>query len=136
MAYIINFAEVGIRVNDLEKMATFYQETVGFELHITMPNVIFLKVGDLKSPLGDVNHPQILALFKREAEANAKYSTLDHLAFEVAPEDYDTEYQRYEDKNMIIRERTWPDSLPWRGRSFFFHDPEGNVVEIIAASGK
>jgi catechol-2,3-dioxygenase len=33
---------------------------------------------------------------------------------------------------MAIRERSWPESLPWRARSLFFYDPEGNVIELIA----
>ena len=34
---------------------------------------------------------------------------------------------------MVVRERSWPDSLDWRARSFFFRDPEGNVIELIAS---
>ena len=35
---------------------------------------------------------------------------------------------------MVIRERQWPDTLLWRGRSFFIRDPDGNVVELITAT--
>ena len=129
----INFAEVGIRVKELSKMAAFYQETLGFEHHMSLENVIFLKVGELASPLGGASHPQLLALFNREQEPDVRLSTLDHLAFEISPEDYDTELARFEALGLVVRERRWPDSLLWHGRSFFFYDPEGNVIELIAA---
>ena len=130
---VINFAEVGLRVKDLAKMATFYQEMLGFERHITLNNVVFLKVGELTSPLGEVGHPLLLALFSRENEPEVTLSTLDHLAFEIPEADYDEELARFQALGMVISERAWPDSLAWHGRSFFFRDPEGNVIELIAS---
>ena len=29
-------------------------------------------------------------------------------------------------------ERHWPDTLPWRGRSLFFNDPEGRPLAIMS----
>ena len=83
---VINIAEVGLRVKDLPKMAAFYQEMLGFEVHLTQDNVVFLKVGELASSLGEAKHPQLLALFSREVEPDIGLSTLDHLAFEIPSE--------------------------------------------------
>ena len=131
---IINIAEVGLKVEDLGKMIEFYEETLGFQVEIREPYHAFLKIGALNSPLGDVGHPQILGLFERGKPIDITMTTLDHLAFEVPNEEYEGEYERFKAKGMIIRERVWPDTLPWRGRSFFIKDPEGNVVEIIASN--
>jgi len=131
---ILHIAEIGIRVKDRPKMVAFYQDELGFELHKTEPNVTFLKIGDLDSDLGRVDHPQLFALFESDAQLDPRVSIFDHIAFEIPHEFYDEEYARFNDKGMVVRERSWPDSLLWRGRSFFFHDPEGNVVELIAAA--
>jgi catechol 2,3-dioxygenase-like lactoylglutathione lyase family enzyme len=131
---ITNIAEVGLKVEDLSKMIEFYEETLGFEVEIKEPQHAFLKIGELNSPLGAVGHPLILGLFERGKPIEISMTTLDHLAFEVPNEEYEGEYERFKGKGMIIRERVWPDTLPWRGRSFFIKDPEGNVVEIITSN--
>ncbi len=126
-------AEVGLRVDDLAKMRDFYQEVLGFEVAQVGPNHVFLKIGDLPSSLGAIGHAQLLVLFDRETTPDTRVSSLDHLAFEIPPEDYPAELAKFQAKGMVLRERAWPDTLDWRARSFFFHDPEGNVIELIAA---
>ena len=130
---VLNFAEIGLRVNDLPKMVAFYKDMLGFETHISQPKHVFLKVGELETPLGKVGHPQLLVLFDREAELDINLTTLDHLAFEISNEHYDEELARFQSKGMVIRERSWPDTLDWRARSFFFRDPEGNVIELVTS---
>ena len=131
---VMYVAEVGLRVDDLERMISFYHETLGFEPLMTQPQHAFLKIGELPSPLGEADHPQILGLFHRDVEPDFRISTLDHLAFEIPSEHYEEELARFASKGMVIKERSWPDSLDWRARSFFFRDPEGNVIELIAAN--
>ena len=126
-------AEVALRVTDLDKSVAFYRDVLGFALHKAMDQVVFLEVGPLDSPLGRDGHPQLLALFCRDPDVSTERSTFDHIAFEVPAAQYEPERARYAEKGMIISERAWPETLPWRGRSFFFRDPDGNVVEIIAA---
>jgi catechol 2,3-dioxygenase-like lactoylglutathione lyase family enzyme len=126
-------AEVALNVSDLKKSAEFYRQELGFRPHQELPNVIFLEIGALDSPLGDVGHPQLLALFDRVKVIDLETSTFNHIAFEIANEDYDREFARFQDRDMVIHQRSWPDTLTWRGRSFFFRDPDGNVVELIAA---
>ena len=125
-------AEVALRVSDLERSKAFYVDILGFEPHLSMENIEFLEIGALNSPLGR-DHPQLLALFKRDIKLDQATSTFDHIAFEVPEEDFASERARYEELGMVISERDWPDTLPWRGSAFFFRDPDDNVVEIIAA---
>lgn len=129
---VLHIAEVGLRVSDLPKMAAFYHEHLGLEIVLAEPNYVFLRVGDLPSPLGAVGHPQMLVLFDREAALDVALSTLDHLAFEIASERYAAARERLQARGMLERERAWPDSLAWRARSLFFRDPEGNTIELIA----
>jgi catechol 2,3-dioxygenase-like lactoylglutathione lyase family enzyme len=74
-----------------------------------------------------------LALFDRQIDLDIGLSTLDHLAFEFPNDQYDQVLARFQSLGMVLRQRSWPDSLDWRARSFFFRDPEGNVIELIAA---
>jgi len=131
---ITHIAEVGLRVTNLDKMVEFYQKVLGFEVEITRPHHAFLKIAELGSELGEIGHALILGLFDREIELEVTSSTLDHLAFEVPSEFFEEERERFRSKGMIIRERSWPDTLDWKARSFFFYDPEGNVIEIIGAN--
>ncbi len=128
----MHFAEVGLRVGDLPRMLAFYQELLGLEVELSEPNYVFLKVGELESPLGAVGHPQMLVLFDRDVELDIGMSTLDHLAFEIPSDEYETQWSRLEAKGFKLRERSFPKTLAWRARSLFFHDPEGNVIEFIA----
>ena len=51
-----------------------------------------------------------------------------HLAFEVPAADYDKTKQSFQDKGIqIIDEVTWAN----KQKSFYFNDPEGNVLEIV-----
>ena len=131
---ITHIAEVGLRVTKLQQMIDFYQNILGFEVEIAHSHHAFLRVGELESPLGEIGHALILGLFDRQTELDVKSSTLDHLAFEIPHEYFEEELERFQSKGMVIRERSWPDSLDWRARSFFFYDPEGNVIEIIASN--
>ena len=131
---ITHIAEVALRVTDLPQMIAFYQDVLGFEVENSYPTHAFLKVGELESPLGEIGHALILGLFDRQAELDVNASTLDHLAFEIPSEYYDEALAGFQAREMVIRERSWPETLDWRARSFFFRDPEGNVIEIIAAN--
>lgn len=129
-------AEIGLRVENLTKMVAFYQEVVGLEVEIARPKHVFLKIAGLPSSLGDIGHPQLLVLFDRDIAPDINVTSLDHLAFEIPAEDYDMELAAFQKKGMVLRERAWPDTLDWRARSFFISDPEGNILEFIAAGEK
>ena len=131
---ITHVAEIGLRVTNMKRMIAFYQDVLGFEVENVYPKHAFLRIARLDSPLGDIGHALILGLFARDAELDTQASTLDHLAFEIPSRYYDEELAQFKTNGMVIRERAWPDTLDWRARSFFFYDPEGNVIEIIAAN--
>ena len=94
MARVMHIAEVGMRVTDLPKMIAFYQEVLGLSIvHQSTsqsPDYVFLKVGELDSPLGRGGHPQYLVLFDRNVTLDQELTTLDHLAFEISLDNYNT----------------------------------------------
>ncbi len=131
--HVMHIAEVGLRVKDLARMVAFYQEVLGLEIVRTYPTYVFLKAGELNSPLSRGGHPQLLVLFDREVALDIGLTTLDHLAFEIPLEQYDTERTRLQVMNLELVARVWSGEHAWlRARSLFFDDPEGNTLELIA----
>ena len=120
--------EIALRVRDLDGMQRFYEQVVGLRLMRRFENAAFFRIAD-----GYAGHTQILALFDRSGAAgnqapDAKRSTVDHIAFAIGPEDYESERRRLERLGLHIRtaEHAW---VHWR--SLYVTDPEGNDVEFV-----
>jgi catechol 2,3-dioxygenase-like lactoylglutathione lyase family enzyme len=129
----MHIAEVGLRVKDLARAAAFYQEVLGLEIVRAYPKHVFMKAGELNSPLGRGGHPQLLVLFDREVSLDSGLTTFDHLAFEIPLENYAAERERLRELGLAFIERAWRGPYAWiGGRSLFFDDPEGNTIEFIA----
>lgn len=130
---VMHIAEVGLRVKDLAQMVRFYQEVLGLETVRAYSKHVFLKAGELDSPLGRGGHPQLLVLFDRDLRLEIDLTTLDHLAFEIPLDEFETERTRLQGMGLEFVEKTWSGEYGWlRARSLFFDDPEGNTVELIA----
>lgn len=116
--------ELGLRVNDLEKMRAFYCDVIGLEVFDDPnPNLVFLRIADAVE-----GHPLLLALFDRETSVEQERSTLDHFAFLIDRTDYDATKERIESRGVPV----FPKTFPHRGwRSLFVYDPEGNTVEFV-----
>jgi len=130
---VMHIAELGLRVTDLPGAVKFYQEVLGLEIVRTYPTIVFLKVGDLDSPLGHGGHPQLLVLFDRKVKLDIALTTVDHFAFEIPLAQYATERERLQQMGLELTERVWRGEYAWlRARSLFFDDPDGNTIELIA----
>jgi len=131
--HVMHLAEVAFRVTDLPRSLAFYQEVLGLEIVRAYPTMVFLKAGELESPLGRGGHPQLLVLFDRQVQLDITLTTLDHIAFEISLEAYPTERQRLQQLGLELTERIWRGEYAWlRARSLFFDDPDGNTIELIA----
>ena len=130
---IMHIAEVGLSVKDLTRSVAFYQEVLGLEVVRAYPTIVFLKVGELDSPLGRSGHPQLLVIFDRQAQLDIALTTLDHIAFEIPLEHFQAERERLQQLGLEVSERIWRGEYAWLGaRSLFLDDPDGNNVELIA----
>jgi catechol 2,3-dioxygenase-like lactoylglutathione lyase family enzyme len=118
-----SLGEVALRVNDLASMREFYEKVVGLELMRHFPGVAFFGLGE-----GYGGHTTILALFDRDTAVGTERTTLDHFAFTIDVDDYETERERLESAGLEVR-RVVFDWVGWR--SLFFRDPEGNLVEFV-----
>ena len=120
--------EIALRVNDLDAMQAFYQDVIGLELMRRFPDAAFFKVAE-----GYGGHTQILALFDRRSQSgyaglSAAQTTVDHLAFTIAREDFESERIRLEAIGCRL-EFANHDWVHWR--SLYTRDPEGNNVELV-----
>lgn len=129
----MHIAEVGLRVKDLPRAVAFYREVLGLEIVRAYPTMVFLKAGELDSPLGRGGHPQLLVLFDRQVQLDIALTTLDHIAFEIPLEQFQAERERLQQLGLELTERIWRGEYAWLGaRSLFFDDPDGNTIELIA----
>ena len=134
---VMHIAELGLRVTDLHRAVAFYQEVLGLEIVRAYPTIVFLKAGELDSPLGRGGHPQLLVLFDRKVKLDIALTTVDHFAFEISLEQYPTERQRLQQMGLELTERIWRGEYAWlQARSVFFDDPDGNTIELIAHDPK
>jgi catechol 2,3-dioxygenase len=117
-------AELGLRVNDLARMSTFYRDLVGLDVFNEGPGYVFFRVAEAVE-----GHPQLMVLFDRDSKVDPATSTLDHLAFLIDMNEYDDQRRRLEGLGVEVFPKEFPE-FHWR--SLFFTDPEGNRVEFVA----
>jgi catechol-2,3-dioxygenase len=118
-----SLGEVALRVNDLELMKRFYQDVLGFDVLGESAAGALLKIAE-----GYDGHTQVLGLFDRSVRVGPEHTTVDHIAFTIALGDYDSEKTRLEALGLEVdvKNHAW---VKWR--SLYFHDPEGNQVELV-----
>jgi catechol-2,3-dioxygenase len=120
---IKSLGEVALRVNDLPGMKRFYQNVLRLDVLGEFPDAVLLKIAEDYG-----RHTQVLGLFDRSVSVGAEHTTVDHIAFTIALHDYDSEKRRLEalGLNVEVKNHEW---VKWR--SLYFHDPEGNQIELV-----
>lgn len=124
----LKIKETCLYIHDLEAAKRFYHEKlelplIGYE----EGKHIFFRAGD-----------SVLLCFnpedsKRKESPPAHYGGgKQHVAFEVSKQEYESAKAWIKNKDITIT-----DTVTWKGgaESFYFEDPEGNVLEIVPAEG-
>ena len=147
---ITGISEIVLSVADLPRMREFYESVLGFSVQAEAchehgaeadaggePTISFLKIADCDTPLGRNRHPQLLVLsdyrrhgFARERLTghDVRSSTLNHLAFEIPPENFADHQARLDELGLSPSTSEFP---AFSAKAIFFKDPEGNVLELI-----
>lgn len=120
--------ETCLYVHDLEKAKHFYHEKPSLPIISFVPGKhLFLRAGS-----------SVLLIFNPDDSRTKKSppphfgSGNQHFAFEVLDEDYNSTKEEILRKNIpILDEVTWESGK----KSFYFNDPEGNVLEVVPDSG-
>lgn len=116
--------ETCLYVADLDRTRAFYEGGLGLPvISYVAGRHVFFRAGD-----------SVLLCFN--AEATEQETSLPphgasgsiHLAFEVDKMSYETTIKQIEEAGIeIIHHQEWKNGC----RSFYFHDPDGHLVEII-----
>jgi catechol 2,3-dioxygenase-like lactoylglutathione lyase family enzyme len=132
MTMIRGLAEIVLSVHDLAASLRFYRDTLGLAL-VSEPDFrpVFLRAGDPA-----VMVPQLVVFVSLPAgtppfPAAKPGRTLHHLAFELAPADFDAMHDYLAAQGHAIRTGQHP-VIP--SRTMYVDDPDGNEVEFIAGT--
>lgn len=115
-----------IGVADLERARDFYVEVVGCTYWRRNDTTMFMRAGDDFFVLSHTGYHQ---------PPNNGNDSLIHHAFLVTAKDFDAAMSYLESKGVevLLYEDTGHRNFP--GRHAYFHDPDGNGVEIIDSYG-
>ena len=111
-------------ITDLDQAEAFYHGKLNLPIISKVPGRhIFFRAGT-----------SVLLCFIAEVTAEETIlpphfaSGKQHLAFSCPPQQYENWKTFIQDREIaIIHEHTWPGGF----RSFYFHDPEGHVLEVV-----
>jgi catechol-2,3-dioxygenase len=123
LSAIRNVDYVILLCDDLERMKTFYHETLGFPLYRDEEGWIEMRVGAVLLTLRHRGRPY-------DGPSFQPHSAAVQLAFRVAPAEVEPCYRELCERGVEIVEP--PISQDYGHKTLFFKDPEGNVLEIYA----
>lgn len=121
---IVRIKETCIYVSDLQQTRSFYNELLGLPvISIVEGRHIFFRAGE-----------SVLLCFIAEKTLQEKElpphgaSGCIHFAFEVEKDEYAKALEAIKMNGItILHEQVWGSGV----RSFYFHDPDQNLVEVI-----
>lgn len=128
MPRIAGLLETALYVEDMGRAAAFFREVMGLTAMLETPRLTAFDAGGAG----------VLLLFRRGSTAEDMVSERGtvpghhgegplHMAFRIAKADYDGWAERLRAHGVTMRgEMQWPKG----GRSLYFEDPDGNVLEL------
>ena len=114
---------VVLRVRDLAGMVRFYEQALGFKVERTLDRLHLVQMRAGASMLDLV-----------EAERPPSGGNMDHLAFRIEPFDRDAIAARLSPLGIAVGETVQRYGAEGNGPSVYFHDPEGNQIELKGAA--
>jgi catechol 2,3-dioxygenase len=139
MAPLVNprgLGEVVVRVRDMPRALGFYRDVLGLSLLRAFDDrIAFLKVES-----GFEGHQRIVGLFRIDQPSNRaetewtepdrRAPTMHHFALEIALSEYQASLDALTEAGFEPNtyEHRW---IGWR--SIYITDPDGNIVELVAA---
>ena len=111
---------VVLRVRDLAGMVRFYEQALGFreERRIERLNLVQMRAG-----------ASLLDLVRSETQSSV-VANMDHLCFRIEPFDRDAIVTQLAPFGISVGETVERYGAEGTGPSVYFHDPEGNQIEL------
>ncbi len=122
MPAVDGILETALYVDDVQRSLRFYQSLFGFASLVVADRLVALAIRE----------GQVLLLFKKQASRQLNPGAHDgdgqlHLAFAIAADAIDQWRTRLSESGIAIEEdREWERG----GRSLYFRDPDGHLVEL------
>ena len=110
---------VVLRVRDQPAMVRFYEQALGFKVERRLERISLVQLRAGAS---------LLDLVPAERATDAP--NMDHLCFRVEPFDRDAIVTRLAPFNISVGETVERYGAEGNGPSVYFHDPEGNQIEL------
>lgn len=111
-----------IPVKDLDRAETFYTGLLGFVKVRRSPHMCFLRCG---ADLFVLTHSDM------PVDPNPPERHEIHTAFLARGAEYDAALQVLSENGVQVFLEESRDRGTFQGRSAYFHDPDGNVIELI-----
>ena len=110
---------VVLRVRDLPAMVRFYEQALGFKVERTLDRLKLVQMRAGASMLDLV-----------QGERPSSGGNMDHLCFRIEPFDRDAIVTRLAPFGISVGETVDRYGAEGNGPSVYFHDPEGNQIEL------
>ena len=110
-----------ISVRDHIKAAEYYADLLGCEIERASDHFAFMRCGD--------DH-FVLAKMANHVSPNPPRGTRFHHAFIVSPEDFDRAEAMVKARGIELLTPGTQNHRSFPGRHLYFHDPDGNGIEI------
>jgi glyoxylase I family protein len=116
---------VVLRVRDLPAMTRFYEQALGFvvERRLDKLSLVQMRAG-----------ASMLDLIAKDRPAEG--GNLDHVCFRIEPFDRDAIAKRLSPLGIAVGEIVDRYGAEGTGPSIYFHDPEGNEIELKGPSSQ
>ncbi len=114
---------VVLRARDVAAMVRFYQQALGFKVERTLDRIGLVQLRAGASLLDVVPAQQGQAV-------PADAPNMDHLCFRIEPFDRDAIVTRLAPLGISVGETVDRYGAEGTGPSVYFHDPEGNQIEL------
>ena len=128
------FAELVLIVEDVPQAAVFYQDVVGLTLeHETSDEWAWFWAGKAGDPQRIALHRGTLLFEEYSPFPEGERFGHVHFAFDVARDDLDEAVARVRSAGVDVY---GPIDFDWmNARSYYFYDPDGNLLEFWSPAG-